>query len=85
MINQYETEITCICPVDDLPDVYHLTVTARMVIPVEDIIAAATEFREQKMYQEDLCQAIHRKVNACCVLVGHHSGVKVRTQCGGHK
>lgn len=82
MLNTYETEITCICPVDDLPDVYHLTVTARRVVPVEDIIAAANQFREQKMYQEDLCHAIHRKVNACCVLVGYHSGVKVRSQCG---
>jgi NADPH-dependent 7-cyano-7-deazaguanine reductase QueF len=82
MINQYETEITCMCPVDNLPDVYHLTVTARRVIPVENIIAAVAEFREQKLYQEDLCQAIHRKINACCVLVGSHSGVRVRSQCG---
>ena len=41
MLNQYEMEITCLCPVDDLPDVYHLTVTARRVIPVEEIIGAA--------------------------------------------
>lgn len=82
MINQYELEITCMCPVDDLPDVYHLTVTAKRVVPVEAIIAAVAEFREQKMYQEDLCQALHRKVNACCVLVGYHSGVRVRSQCG---
>lgn len=82
MINQYEIEITCMCPVDDLPDVYQLTVTARRVIPVEGLIAAAAEFREKKLYQEDLCQAIHRKVNACCVLVGFHSGVRVRSQCG---
>lgn len=82
-MNQYEMEITCLCPVDDLPDVYHLTVTARRVILVEDIIEAAKTFSGKKMYQEDLCHAIHRKVNAHCVLVGHHSGVKVRTQCGG--
>jgi len=82
MLNQYETEITCMCPVDNLPDVYALTVIAKRVIPVETIIAAAAEFRDQKLYQEDLCHAIHRKVNACCVLVGYHSGVKVRSQCG---
>ena len=82
MVNQYECEITCVCPVDDFPDVYQLTITSKRVIPVEIIISAALEFREQKLYQEDLCQAIHRKVNACCVLVGHHSGVKVRSQCG---
>ncbi len=82
MLNQYEIEITCMCPVDDLPDVYQLTVTAKRVIPVETIIAAVSGFSEAKMYQEDLCQAIHRKVNATCVLVGYHSGVKVRSQCG---
>lgn len=82
MINQYEVEVTCMCPVDDLPDVYHLTVTARRVIPVETILAAVETFKSRKMYQEDLCQAIHRQVNACCVLVGYHSGVRVRSQCG---
>lgn len=83
MFNQYEMEITCLCPVDNLPDVYHLTVMARRVIPVEEIIEAVKAFSVEKMYQEDLCQAIHRKVNACCVIVGYHSGIKVRTQCGG--
>lgn len=82
MINTYEIEITCLCPVDDLPDVYHLTVTARRVIPVESIIAAVAEFSDKKMYQEDLCQSLHRKINACCILVGDHSGVRVRSQCG---
>ncbi len=82
MINEYSTEITCVCPVDDLPDVYQLVVTARRVVPVEDIIAAVAEFRTKKLYQEDLCQALHRKINACCVLTGYHSGIKVRSQCG---
>lgn len=82
MINTYEIEMTCVCPVDDLPDVYSLTVTARRVIPVEDILKAVSEFREKKMYQEDLCQSLHRRINACCVLVGYHSGVRVRSQCG---
>ena len=83
MLNQYKLEITCLCPVDDLPDVYQLTVTARRVIPVETILKVVSDLSTQKMFQEDLCQAIHRKVNACCVLVGYHSGVKVQTQCGG--
>ena len=82
MLNTYEIEVTCICPVDDLPDVYHLTITARRVIPVEDLIKAVSDVKEQKLYQEDLCQSLHRRVNACCVLVGFHSGVRVRSQCG---
>jgi hypothetical protein len=82
MLNTYELEITCKCPVDDMPDVYQLTVTAQRAIPVEDILTAVKELSGTKLYQEDLCQALHRKVNACCVLIGYHSGVKVRSQCG---
>jgi hypothetical protein len=52
MLNQYEMEITCLCPVDDLPDVYNLTVTARRVIPVEDIIEAAKAFSGQNQQGE---------------------------------
>lgn len=83
MFNTYELEITCKCPVDDMPDVYQLTVTAHRAIPAEDILAAVKELSETKLYQEDLCQALHRKINACCVLVGHHSGVRVTSKCGG--
>lgn len=82
MINEYKMEITGICPVDDMADVYQLTITAQRVIPVEQIIVAVKELSDKKLYQEDLCQAIHRKVNACCVLIGYHSGVRVRSQCG---
>lgn len=83
MSNTYQLEITCKCPVDDMPDVYQLTVTSQRVIPVEDILAAVKKLSEQKLYQEDLCQALHRKINACCVLIGFHSGVRVTSRCGG--
>lgn len=82
MINTYEVEVTCVCPVDDLPDVYQLTITSRRTIPVEDILAVVAGFREKRMYQEDLCQAIHRRVNASCRVIGYHSGVRVSSQCG---
>jgi hypothetical protein len=82
MLNTYEMEITCACPADDLPDVYKMTVIARRVIPVETIIAAAHEYKYKKIYQEDLCQELHRKINACVVLVGYHSGVKLTSKCG---
>ena len=83
MSNTYQLEITCKCPVDDMPDVYQLTVTSQRAIPVEDILAAVNKLSEQKLYQEDLCQALHRNINACCVLVGFHSGVCVTSKCGG--
>ena len=83
MNNTYKLEVTCKCPVDNLPDVYQLTVTAQRAIPVEDILAAAKELSSQSLYQEDLCQSLHRRINARCVLVGYHSGVMVRSECGG--
>ena len=82
MINTYQLEIMCKCPVDNLPDVYQLTVTAQRTIPVEDIIAVVKELSLKEMYQEDLCQSLHRSINACCVLVGYHSGIRVTSQCG---
>jgi hypothetical protein len=56
--------------------------TAQRTIPVEDIIAIVKEHSLKDMYQEDLCQSLHRSINACCVLVGYHSGIRVTSQCG---
>lgn len=82
MRNTYELEITCSCPVDDDPDVYHLTVTSRRTIPVENILKAVEKLREDNLFQEELTQRLHRRINACVTLVGYHSGVKTTTTAG---
>lgn len=82
MKNVYELEILCACPVDDDPDVYQMTVISQQTIPVETILAAVKEFRTLKVFQEDLAQKLQRKINACVILVGYHSGVKVTTTVG---
>jgi hypothetical protein len=82
MLNIYEWEITCACPVDDDPDVYSMTVTSHRTIPVEEIIKAVGEVTKEKMFQEDLTQRLHRKINACVKLVGYHSGIKVTSIAG---
>jgi hypothetical protein len=75
-------QITAICPVDDKPDVYECVVTAKRVIPVEDILAAANEVKDMKAYQEDICQELHRKLACEVKLTGYHSGVLTEVICG---
>lgn len=82
MIVEYELDVTCLCPVDSLPDNYRMTVAARRSIPVETIIAAAQAESQKKMYQEDLCQQLHRTINAQVTLTGWHSGVRTVVTCG---
>lgn len=70
------------CPKDGLPDRYRCIVKTDSVIPVEDILAAVKECSAIEIYQEDLCQLLRRKLNACVTLVGWHSGVKTVVTCG---
>ena len=82
MLNVYELEITCACPVDADPDVYQMTVKSRRTIPVEEILKAVNELTKEKLFQEDLCYKLHRRINACVTLVGYHSGVKTTSIAG---
>lgn len=75
-------QITAVCPVDDKSDVYECVVTARRVIPVEDILKAADEVKGMKVYQEDLCQELHRRLACEVRLTGYHSGVRTEVVCG---
>lgn len=77
----HSLQITAICPVDDKPDVYECVITAKRVIKVEDILAATNEIKTMKAYQEDICQALHRKLACEVRLVGHHSGVRTEVVC----
>jgi len=75
-------EITAICPVDKLPDVYACEVHASRVIPVESIISEAEKLRSAELYQEDVCQRLHRALACRIVLTGYHSGVQTKVTCG---
>jgi hypothetical protein len=63
------------CPKDGMPDRYVCVVRTDTVIPVEDILDVAKACGELTIFQEDLCQLLHRKINACVTLIGYHSGV----------
>jgi hypothetical protein len=82
MFVRYELEIASQCPVDGLPDIYSMVVLSQRTISVEEILAAAKEATSEKKYQEELCQSLHRKINATVVLTGLHSGVRVVCRCG---
>lgn len=75
-------EVTAACPADGKLDVYECVVTARRVIPVEDILKAAADVREARAYQEDICQELHRRLACEVRLVGYHSGVRTEVVCG---
>ena len=78
----HKLEVTALCPVDQKPDVYQCKVTARRVIQVESIIAAAAAESKDPIYQEDLCMALHRSLACRVSLVGYHSGVRTKVVCG---
>lgn len=78
----HSLQITAICPVDEKPDVYECIITAKRVIKVEDILAAASDVKSMKAYQEDICQELHRRLACEVRLVGYHSGVRTEVVCG---
>lgn len=78
----HKLQITAICPVDNLPDVYECTITARRIIKVEDILAAVEEVKAKPAFQEEICQELHRKLACKVRLIGYHSGVETKVMCG---
>lgn len=79
---EHVLEIVAVCPVDQKPDVYTCVVTASRVIPVEMILEAVKDLSTKEMYQEDVCQELHRRLASCVQLTGYHSGVKTTVTCG---
>lgn len=79
---QHTLEVVALCPVDELPDVYTLTVRSSRVVRVEDILAVAAKLAGEKLFQEDLTQRIHRALACEVETIGYHSGVRTRVVCG---
>lgn len=78
----HRLEITAVCPVDDKPDVYACEVHANRVIKVEDILREAQIVASLKVFQEEICQHLHRALACKVVLTGYHSGVLTEVTCG---
>ena len=76
---EYQLTATAICPVDgNRRDVYELRVAADHMIPVEEILAAASAFSDRAVFQEDLTQQLADRLDARVVTAGDHSGVATR-------
>jgi hypothetical protein len=71
----HRLEIECRCPVDDRADLYDAEIHVARVLPVEDILRAASVARTMVVFQEDLTVWLSRELNAKVVTRGCHSGV----------
>jgi len=78
----YTFQLTAICPVDSLPDVYECVISAHRIIKVEDILQIAAELQTKSAFQEEICQELHRRLACCVTLIGYHSGVRTEVVCG---
>lgn len=72
----YSLTVLCICPEDDLPDVYTTTIESPRTVKVEDILEAVRPFETAQMFQEDLTASLARSLGVKVVTIGYHSGVK---------
>lgn len=79
---EHSLEITAICPIDSLPDVYAMTVRAQRIIKVEDILEVISRLAGESLFQEEVTQRIHRMLACEVETVGYHSGVRTRVICG---
>lgn len=82
MKTTHSLQVRAICPVDGKPDVYNCRIVTSRVIPVEDILAAATPMESEKIFQETLCEHLARELGCEVTLTGVHSGVKTEVVCG---
>lgn len=79
---EYTLEATALCPADNKPDVYTVTVRSGRTIEVEAILKEAADLGKTPMFQEAFTQELHRRLAAEVETLGFHSGVKTRVVCG---
>lgn len=80
MLVRHEMKFARRCPVNDLRDVYHLTVETNGILKVEDILEAVAALPEVA-FQEALTLALAAVLRCAVTTVGYHSGVKTTCAC----
>lgn len=80
---EYTLEAVAVCPADNKPDIYTVTVRATRTIPAEEILAVAESMKGKPMYQEAFTAEMHRILAAEVETLGWHSGVRTRVIVGG--
>lgn len=76
-MNHYEFEVIAKCPNGALLDRYDCILSSGRVISAESINAFAQRVKSQKLFQEDLADAIRNEFQARVILIGMHYGVKI--------
>ncbi len=76
MKTTHHLTVSCICPVDKLPDTYEVTIETPTTIMVESIIEVAKSFSDTAMYQEQVTGEMARRLCAKVTSIGYHSGIK---------
>lgn len=82
MKTTHRLQVKAVCPVDNKSDVYDCRIVTSRIIPVEDILAAVDAVKEEKVFQEVLCERLARELACEVTLVGIHSGVSTEVTCG---
>lgn len=76
MLARHTIAMSALCPVDDLPDHYEVTVETARVVKVEDILAAIEPYRERKAFQEEITIELAKRLRCKVTTIGFHSGVR---------
>lgn len=81
MNNTYRLEVQFACPVHDGQiDIYDVTITSPVMIPVEEIMEFFAKYRKERIYQEVLAIGAATALGAHVKIVGTHSCVLVTSE-----
>lgn len=69
------------CPMNDLRDTYEVVFLVTELVPVEKILHICAGFLDNRIYQEDLTQALANIFHCEVETIGIHSGVKTTVVC----
>lgn len=85
MLCKYEFDCEGSCPNDpSLKNRYHVTVTARTMIQIEDLLRGVAEITREPIFQENFTARLAQMFQAKVDTTGEHSGVKTWTECAGY-
>lgn len=82
MKTTHRLQVKAVCPVNGKPDVYDCRIVTSRVIPVEDILALVESVKNEKVFQETLCERLAGELACEVTLAGTHSGVATEVTCG---
>lgn len=73
--------LVCRCPVNSEPDVYQVEVEVDRLLPCENLLAVAEEWKGETAFQEEVTRALANVFKAKVTTRGTHCGGRVQTVC----